>query len=264
MYDVQVMTSGEQNATPSESLTCMFPAGVNADICHAEGHFDIMERPTELPGEIYPRYNLRNYVAVHSGARGAALIPDGLCEYEATKGSDSNVNLYLTLLRCVGYLSHESLQGVVAGPVIETPQAQCLGTHTFRYAFMPCSATDFAGGLCFRAAYEHNNPLVAYPAARYSGGSLPLYGSFVEIPEGLILTALKRGEENMDHTYIRVWNPGEKTVEGELAYFREIASAYQAGLDEEPRGELPVQGRGVGISVAPKQILTIQLALQPL
>ncbi len=249
------------NTARDHRLTCAFPTGVNADTCHAEGHFDIMQRPTVLPDEIYPRYNLRNYVAVHSGPRGAALIPDGLCEYEATKGPDGNVSLYLTLLRCVGYLSHKSPQGVVAGPVIETPEAQCLGTHTFKYAFMPCGAEEFSEGLCFRTAYEHNNPLIAHPITRHSGGTLPLAGSFVSVPEGLILTALKRGEENRDHTYIRVWNPGEETVEGALAYFRDVARAYETGLDEEPRGELPVQGRNVRISVAPKQILTVQLML---
>jgi alpha-mannosidase len=145
--------------------------------------------------------------------------------------------------------------------VIETPEAQCLGVHTFRYAFMPCTSREFVDGTCLRAAYEHNHPLVTHPVGGRGAGGLPPSGSFVTVPAGLILTALKRGEENHATTYVRVWNPTDGAIEGSMTYFRDIAAAGVAGLGEEGRGELPVEGRSVGISVAPRQILTVALAL---
>lgn len=248
------------NTAKDHRVSVKFPTGIKTEVCHAEGHFDVMRRPTELPEEIYHRYNVRNYIAVHHGSRGAALIPDGLCEYEATKGPDATVNLYLTLLRCVGYLACECIQSDVPGPTIETPDAQCLGTQTFRYAFMPCSEREFSEGACFRAAYEHNNELITHPVKKHRDGSLPPTCSFLRVPDGLILSALKRGEENQDRTYIRVWNPGNERVEGALTYFRDIASASTAGLDETARDKLHCEVRNVTISVAPKQILTVRFS----
>ena len=48
----------------------------------------------------------------------------------------------MTLLRCVGLLAGEDLitrPGGKAGWHNETPDAQCRGTHTFRYAVLPLS-----------------------------------------------------------------------------------------------------------------------------
>jgi alpha-mannosidase len=64
-------------------------------------------------------------------ANGLGIITEGLTEYEIT-GSE----IAITLLRSVGILSQGPMgtRSVAAGPPLETPEAQCLGENSYRYA----------------------------------------------------------------------------------------------------------------------------------
>jgi mannosylglycerate hydrolase len=81
-----------------------------------------------------PTYPMRSFVDVSDGRAGLALITDGLHEYEVLTG-DPQV-LALTLIRAVGWLSRGDLltRSGHAGPAMETPGAQVLGHHRFRYS----------------------------------------------------------------------------------------------------------------------------------
>lgn len=247
-----------ENTARDHRVSVRFPTGTKAGICYAEGNFDVVERPTELPEEVYPRFLVRNYVGVHAGERGVTVIPKGLCEYQATKNDKGLADIVLTLFRGVGYLGCNSLQASAPGPHIETPDAQCLGTQKFEYAFMPHTEDDFSNGECCKEAYSHNNDLRVYPMKECIEEP-PKTFSFLQIPDGLILSSVKRGEEDFHRTYVRVWNPGTKPVEGDLTYFRDLRSAYKTGLDELRIEELPCKGNKVKISAKPKEILTVEL-----
>ncbi len=65
------------------------------------------------------------------------LMNDGLSEIELVPRPMNGVTeLKLTLLRSVGWLSRDDLitRKGYAGPFIETPGAQCLGKHKFRFS----------------------------------------------------------------------------------------------------------------------------------
>src|SRR5581483_4819047 len=91
------------------------------------------------------------------------LISQGLPEYEAFLREGRIVQkIALTLLRCVGYLSRRG-----DGPQIETPEAQCLGVHRFRYAIR---ADDRKAGPIARPAAV---AVVRHRRAGYAGRDSP-------------------------------------------------------------------------------------------
>jgi alpha-mannosidase len=94
----------------------------------------------------------RAFVDVSDAAGGLAILNRGLPEYEA-EPADSGVCLGLTLLRCVGWLSRDDLSTRYkhAGPPLETPEAQCLGRHTFEYAVVAHRGDWLAGGVAVEA-----------------------------------------------------------------------------------------------------------------
>lgn len=101
-----------------------------------------------------PDYNLQEHIPAEKGrelrtntapmqrfvwAQGLGVITEGLSEYEVEKE-----NLYVTILRSVGMLSKLSLntRNFPAGPPLETPEAQCLGRQTARYAICASEAPE--------------------------------------------------------------------------------------------------------------------------
>lgn len=106
----------------------------------SEDHFGLIERdfdPDYSLGDNIPvefKKELKTNTACMQRffwSQGLGLITEGLVEY----GIDGN-QLYLTLLRSIGTLSKGqiSTRGLAAGPQIPTPEAQCLGKQTARYA----------------------------------------------------------------------------------------------------------------------------------
>lgn len=101
--------------------------------------FGIEERSVSVPLKKVswceqPQATSHNQGLVAAG--GLALFNRGLPEYEASVTPDGKSNtLALTLLRGVGWLSRSDLSTRIgeAGPFLETPDAQCLGTHLFEY-----------------------------------------------------------------------------------------------------------------------------------
>jgi hypothetical protein len=69
---------------------------------------------------------------------GLCIAAKGLSEYEAINNKD-NTDLYITLLRSVGWLSKGTMpmRRFTAGPHIKTPDAQCIGNYLFEYAIIP-------------------------------------------------------------------------------------------------------------------------------
>lgn len=156
---VEVSTEME-NTTRDHRLRATFMTGVQTDVADAQGQFEVMRRPVDLPAEERARvpefdeeqevsyHPQRAFVDVSDGGRGLAVLNRGLPEYEATPAGEG-VWLGVTLLRCVGWLSRDDLSTRYkhAGPPLETPEAQCLGKYAFEYAVVAHSGDWLQGGI---------------------------------------------------------------------------------------------------------------------
>jgi len=265
-------TTTVENRAKDHRLRVYFPTPIQTDCSHAEGHFDVVQRPLDVPKDTadwieqpVPTHPQRTFVDVSDGRRGLMVINKGLPEYEVLKGPEG-ATVALTLLRCVGWLSRGDLacRRGHAGPALETPGAQCLGKHTFEYAVIPHSGSWDA---CFAQAHAFNAPLRAVPTNIHHG-QLPPQLSFVEVEPaspstrlraGLVISAIKQAERG-DGLIVRFYNISAEEVLGRLKVRQPLARATLVNLNEEEIEELRGNERGeIELSVTGKQIVTVKL-----
>jgi alpha-mannosidase len=214
---VKVRTTFE-NRVSDHRLRACFPLDFQADESIAETAFGLVCRPvTPEPCEGWreatsENYVQRRFVLLENDERGFALFNKGLPEYAA----DSSTNLFLTLLRSVGWLSRDDLPlrpGQV-GPVLTTPGAQCLGEHHFEYGILLFSGAHRNIPL-FRVAEAFHHPLAGV-ACQTRGARLDLSPPSVKLPSAnslcaidnprVVLSAFTREGNALS---IRVFNPYE-------------------------------------------------------
>jgi len=254
-----------ENHAQDHRLRVHFPAPVQTDCSHAEGHFDVVRRPLDLPQDTadwveqpVSTHPQRTFVDVNDGKIGLMVINKGLPEYEVLRGAAGGVTVALTLLRCMGWLSRGDLHSRPghAGPALETPDAQCLGKQTFEYAIVPHSGSWEA---CFEQAHAFNAPLRAVPTTVHSG-PLPPQLSFVQIePASLVISAIKQAEDG-EGLIVRFYNIAAEEVTGRLRVYRPFARAVLVNLNEEEMEELKSIERGeIELSVRRRQMVTVKM-----
>ncbi len=262
-----VIDTTVENASKDHRLRVLFPAGVRTDAVSVDSQFCILGRQRkkydlrlftiEHPAPVAP---MQRYVTVARGKRGLTLFTDGLPEYELLP--DGRGTLALTLLRCVGLLAAEDLitrPGGKAGWHNETPEAQCLGRHSFRYAVAPHTlAESQKSPFLNEEAERFHAPLL--PVRRKNPAPMELEGSFLSTPSGeLVFSALKQSEDGAG-TIVRVWNPGPSAVESSLRFSRPVKEAWQARLDEQSVDRLEVRGDyEVPLRVGPHGTATVKV-----
>jgi mannosylglycerate hydrolase len=224
------------------------PDGVPAEI-RAEGHFAVIrraarpiapshpERWAELP---QPMSHTTGFVAAGT----TAVIGHGLPEYEATARPDGGVDLAVTLLRCVGWLSRDDLSTRPngAGPAVETPAAQALGRHAFRYDIrLDADAGDAA---LVRASADARWPVVA-------GDAVPDLAPALRVAGDVAFAALKPAEEGRG-VILRLYNPGRERTP--VSIRADGADPWRVRLDETPAPDPAIPE-----TLGPGEILTVRL-----
>ncbi|MDQ2966164.1 MAG: hypothetical protein M3R57_09985, partial [Chloroflexota bacterium] len=128
------------------------------------------------------------------------VLGRGLPEYEAVPTHDG-LDLALTLLRCVGWLSRDDLstRPGSAGPTLPTPEAQCPGEHTFEYAIAIVATEDLTDVAMLRASADFRTPLSIGAAGVQTRGLISVAGD-------VVVTALK-GAEDGEGMILRVFAP---------------------------------------------------------
>jgi mannosylglycerate hydrolase len=251
------------NRARDHRLRAHFPTPVCVETSFAESAFDVVERPIALPHDTaewieqpVPTHPQASFVDLSDGQRGLMLANRGLPEYEAFHDGDGTT-LALTLLRCVGWLSRDDLacRRGPAGPQLETPEAQCLGTYHFDYALIPHTG-DWHGA--FQRAHAFNAPLRAIVTNLHSG-ALPAEASFLEVsPPSLFASAIKLAEDG--HALIvRVDNVEDHEVEAEVVPHTTPVGATLVNLNEEEARELRVGiGGRLSLPVGGKRLVTLR------
>ncbi|MDB5099956.1 MAG: hypothetical protein JWM80_4377 [Cyanobacteria bacterium RYN_339] len=188
----------------------------------ADTAFGWVERGSMVQPQNWPETPMGTFPMVgqvHLNAQGLAAA--GLHEYEAV-----DATLYLTLLRCVGWLSRDDLstrQGD-AGPMVPAPGAQCPGKRTFRYAWL--SGPDLA----------RNGDAFLVPACGF-----PTAEAVDQAPTSLLaidqpawqFSALKQAAAG-DARVLRIFNGSPEPKTGTLAFGFPVRQVRRARLDETP------------------------------
>ncbi|MHC5057580.1 MAG: alpha-mannosidase [Planctomycetota bacterium] len=201
------------NRAEDHYLRVSFPTGVQADTVHAQTPFDVVERTIALPDPslyaeaLQPEQPMDRFVDIGDGTAGIALLNDGLKAYEAHDDADGTVSL--TLLRC--FPLRICITNLEMTDYPDDKGSQCLGRHTFRYAFMP-HAGDWRTGRALQAAERFDSPVRVAQIGPSTGGHLPTTKSFLEVePDEVDLSAMKQNEEG-NGWIVRLFNPTGETI----------------------------------------------------
>jgi alpha-mannosidase len=172
--------------------------------------------------------------------------------------TESGVEVALTLLRAVGWLSRSdmSVRRGHAGPGLPTPEAQCLGTYTMEYALVP-HAGDWKGG--FDEAHAFNVPL-RVAATHVHPGTLPPDGAFAQVsPESLVFSTLKDAEDGQG-LMMRLWNTSAEACDAQIMLPSRFKTITQCNLAERDLTPLERDTEGyIKFPVRGREVVTLRL-----
>jgi len=144
---------------------------------------------------------------------------------------------------------------LLRSPIWPDPDAD-RGHHHFTYALYP-HAGDWKQAMTVRHGYEYNYRLTATQVQSHTG-SLPADYSYVTVkPENVVLTALKKAEDE-NGLIFRVYEWAGKSGDVEIHLPKGATGATVTNLMEKPEGTpLKVVGDTVTAPIHPYEILTI-------
>jgi len=225
-------------------MRVMFDTGIKTDVAKSAGHFYVDERSTVPAGDkYYPEMQTlpKGYFTTLENENGGfSFVDNSTCEYEATKEG----KLAITLFRGVRNIICTEFRSAGAFP--HENGGQSLGLLTFEYALYPFGKNE-TGLLAERISA----PIKAVQTSIGLGKEKDTI-SMLEIPESLVLTALKKAEDS-DKVIIRVYNPTNKAVTG--TFKCEFKNAKIVNLNEEYESDADLNN----ITVNPYQILTLEV-----
>lgn len=245
------------NNVENHRIRIMFPTGLNAEYHYGEGQFDVVKRAVkridaanwiEPPMYDFP---LHNFVDVNDGKNGLAILVDGLKEYEVLE--DKKRTIAITLLRAFSYVIIPS----TIEEYLDKKGSQCLGNHQFRLSILP-HAGNWDEGLVFPEAIKFNQQISLVETNNITRENLNPT-SFIQIkPENLIFSCFKKSEDNKAFV-LRVYNPTEKNLKGELIFHWKLKEVYQVNLEEEIQKSINFENDSIQIEIAPKKIISLKI-----
>ncbi len=268
------------NTVRDHLVRVLFDTDIKTDKAYAGSAFDIVERPIHIDDydesmipknvrkvivgarEAKPNtiFLGRELVDLNDKEQGCAVLSKGLPEYTVYEKKNT---IALTLFRSVGWVATDINTRIGdAGPLIYTPEAQCLRTMEFDYAFYPHSG-DVESGRVLREADEFNST-TAVVQTNIHGGCLPLESSYLSIESEMDNVMLSSFKQSLDKTsvIIRVYNGGTENSPAKISLNREIESATEVNLLEEEAESVEFDGNTITLNVGAKSIETFKIALK--
>jgi mannosylglycerate hydrolase len=225
------------NGALDHRLQAVFPTGIDAQEAFYDGHWEVIQRPlgiqratsrwAEQPSFEQPQ---RAFVTILGDEVGLTIANRGIPEV-GVYGGEAGAEINLTLLRCVGWLSRDDLPNRKgsAGPIIETPEAQCIGAFQFLYSIIPHTADPLPA---WRQAWAFQADFRAVQPASIEGGSLPATDGVASVDNTLfVLSAIKEAASG-DGLIVRGYNVGEHTEQVTLTLGLPFGEAHEARMDE--------------------------------
>jgi mannosylglycerate hydrolase len=245
------------NFARNHRLRVLFESGAqNSNTSFGYTSFDIVERDikpidpkgrNEYPYNFYP---FQYFMGITDIKRGLMIASKGLYEYEVF--NDQERTIALTLVRSVGFLSRELPSRYnMAGPIIETPSAQCIGSFKFEYAIIPIRSPYHN---YIKDAFEFIDDVEVL-----QGKDLPKIDSLFEIDcsNSIFLSAVKKAERD-EGIVVRFCNLSKEVQEINIKTGFEFKKVEEIKLNEEKIRDLEFQGKEIKINIPEKKIFTLK------
>lgn len=218
------------NQAKDHRVRALFPTDITAPAHRADSMFEIAERANEPAPEWVNPSNTQHqqaFVEVGDGTDGLVVANLGLNEYEVLR--DGRNTIAVTLLRAVGELGDWGL--------FPTPEAQCLGEHTFRMELIPYSGGERGALGAYKEAYQLQVPWTVCQTGVHSGAVAPNYTPIRWESAELAFSSLKMNEQTGDLLF-RWYNMCRRS--SQLCIKVEIAAnhVYKSTILEEPGNPL--------------------------
>jgi len=263
------------NVVKDHRLRLMLPTNLAAEYSWGHMPFDVVKRPVHVPsgeGWLEPPtgcHPQKWFVDLSDGTAGLAFINQGITQYEVLETGERTIAV--TFFRC--FAMRNSVQNI---DYPDQPGSQCQGRHEFRYALLPHRGDYDTGGVMAEAARWNVPPIicqigtgagVARPpeGARGMQGAvaspLPPQCSLLEVtPADLAFSGIKPSEDGTG-LLLRLYNPTERSIPGEIITRAPVAAAWETRLDETPLRDLPVQdGNRIKLgNTGPKRVVTVKM-----
>ncbi|MCL6457988.1 MAG: hypothetical protein K6T85_08275 [Gorillibacterium sp.] len=271
------------NQVQDHRLRVLFPVPFEAGLCRAGGQLDVIERQHKT---IWPRDRNTHpnwkFVDLSSDLGGIALLNKGLHDYEEI---DQPYGIALTLLRSVRSISRRLPDatdefGLEAGH-------QCPGEHRFEYGIY-AHAGEKSNADIYLSAEEFSNPIncavrpvtqehwqtgrpwvqepgiqgmFSRPDQTFDLPRLPFVGQFLRLSNAKMLVSAFKFAEDRRSIVLRLWNPEDYAINGSVSVSSVVQGAFSLNLLEERMQPIAMNGSQLELSLAPKQLCTVELEL---
>jgi len=253
------------NQAKDHRLRVHFPAPFAVELADYDSHYEVVRRPIDVPEkgadwveDPRPEVPQRAFTDISNGEIGLMLANRGLPEVEVIKkDSENNLEIALTLLRSVGWLSRDdmSVREGHAGPASETPGGQVLGKWGYDYALIP-HAGDWKSA--YQHAYSFETPLRAIETELHAG-EIPSSGSFIKhTPADFVISAVKETEDGAE-IIVRGYNISPEPIQMSMETMQKFSHLAQVNLAEEKIQDLNLDENGrINLTVNGHQIVTVR------
>ena len=240
------------------------PEALDKTLCNS--YFGLIEHPVSVNVEDskdwselnVSRYAMESFVTFNGDKAKGTIVTRGIPEYETTR-EDNSTRIKITLLRSIGWLSRNdiSTRKSGAGPLIPTPEAQCVGEYSFEYSLI--LHNNWSVEEVYKRAREFLLPPIGIQVNNHREAGLPSTSNFLnELPEGVFISAFKISEDGSAHI-LRLFNPTRS--DKEIVFnIKENEKVFLTDFTEEKvLEELTTNDSNVKIEIKKGEVLTIKI-----
>jgi len=240
----------------------LFDTGAQTDMYQADSAFDVVERPIGLPEDNHTYKELAletapqaSWTAAFDAQRGLAVVAPYLSETAVRDLPQRPIAL--TLLR--SFRRTAMTNGEEGG--------QSLGVHKFCYALVPFKGQPSRTRLAILAQTMCDGLRTIQVSSKDQAGvevrQAPRSLSQLTFQDGNLIATSFRLRPDGENLELRVYNPGEETVEDLLTFLPKILAATMTNLEGIKIETVPVQDcHQIRLQVPAKRIVTLAVQIE--